>query len=139
MMLGVDFDSAFKKLFPKRELYHRKGGACSPLMAFKKLERLGLKPRMLPSNQNIFKLKQSSLIWIRWCDGSSLMHSVFYEKKTNSFWDPNYNTPLILPLRLKNLNKMKENIVALDGYVQPIMREIPPAELEYSDDYYDLY
>lgn len=136
MILGLKYEDAYKKLFPMRKPFD--SGGCSPQIAFKKLIRLGLQPRMLPANTNIRKLKTTSLIWLRWGGSdSNLMHSIFYEKENNNYWDPNYHLPLTDKIRLENVNRFKENVIALDGYVPPPVRVNPPSPLDYND--YHLY
>jgi len=137
MALGKTYSEAFNKVFPERTQYKTPiGGGCTPKEAFKKLAHLGLKPRLLSGNLDILKLNSTSLIWLRWPE-SMLMHSVLYEYEANKFWDPNYRSPLVEPIRLYNLNKFKETIVALDGYIPPVHKKIVITNISYYESEYN--
>lgn len=129
MLLGKDYNTAFKDVHPTRSIYSNKGGGITPTSAFRRLKALGLQPRKIEID-SIKNLQQTALVWLRWSPNSHLMHSVVYEHKTKLFWDPNSTRPLG-NFGISQLDKLKETVVILDSYnppegpIVPAVREVP--------------
>lgn len=126
MLFGIDYEAAFKKVHPTRYIYDSYGGGIAPIDAFNLLKKWGWKPRLVPISKSILTLKQTAIIWVRWYADSPLMHSIVYESTTNKFWDPGQSYPLS---SFRMTDRLKENVVVLDGYTGPEKKIVPAAPI----------
>lgn len=162
MLLGKTYNQAYKLVHPSRAW--RSGnrwnwydgeilnysfthvGTISPEKAFKRLERLGLKPRYVKVKK-LNLLHKTAIIWLRWDSDPTLMHSVVYDSKTKMFWDPMNPQPLNKKQK-RNLERQIDSVIYLDAYkpptgppnhIQTTMDIKYPVTTWTSNDYDDVY
>ncbi|HEY5268151.1 MAG TPA: hypothetical protein VII94_03375 [Candidatus Saccharimonadales bacterium] len=122
MLMGTDYDTAFKRLHPGRNqnLLSSHGWEDTSgqvhVIALNLLAKLGADAKLAKWKRlKSFKRygSKSAIVIIRWRHAPELCHCIFYSHKTKKFYDPS-TASVIGPMKLMRLEKQMDCGIIVD-------------------------